>query len=133
MSEFESGRDRRLSPRFNASLECRVTLPDEGQSSRLLFPGAEIAGQTRDVSATGLGLVVPTIYIGYDCIVDQGRTLIVSLELTTGAVEMRATSVHYVRQDASDGESIYLVGLHITDMADDDRARYSEFLAGLSE
>ena len=128
MSEFTSGRERRLSPRFNVNVECNIALPGEEQSSRLLFPGATLTGRTRDVSATGLGLVVSSIYIGYDCVVDKGRTLLISLALPAGIIEMKATAVHYIRQDADSGESIYLIGLHITEMADDDRARYNRFL-----
>lgn len=133
MSEEGGGRERRLSPRFDASLDCEITLPEDERSSGLLFPGASLRGRTRDVSVSGLGLVVPSVYIGYDCVIDQGRTLVVIL-LTTpaGAVRMLATPVHYVRQDAGTGEPSYLLGLRITEMSDDDRAAYLRILDALS-
>ena len=133
MSERGSGgRERRLSPRFNASLGCQISLPDEERSSGVLFPDARITGRTRDLSESGLGVVAPTIYAGYDCVVDRGRTLLVSLRLPSGAVELKATAAHYIRQDDSGGESSYLIGLSITAMDDDNRARYAAFLAELA-
>ena len=135
MSERGSGggRERRLQPRFNASLGCQISLPDEERSSGVLFPDASITGRTRDLSERGLGVVAPTIYVGYDCVVDQGRTLLVSLRLPSGAaVELKATAAHYVRLDDSGGESSYLIGLSITGMDDDNRSRYADLLAELA-
>jgi hypothetical protein len=134
MSERGSGggRERRLQPRFNASLDCQISLPEEERSSGVLFPDARITGRTRDLSESGLGVVAPTIYVGYDCVVDQGRTLLVSLRLPSGAVELRATAAHYIRQDDSGGESSYLIGLSITGMDAGPRARYLDFLKELS-
>jgi PilZ domain len=134
MSERGSvgGRERRLSPRYNLVLGCQISLPEEERSSVLLFPDATVAGRTRDVSESGLGVVVETIYAGYDCVVDQGRALRVSLSLPSGDIELRATAVHYVRQDSAAGESAYVIGLSITGMDDDNRARYASLLAELA-
>ncbi len=135
MSEQGSGgggRNRRLWPRFSVGLACEISLPEGEQSSVLLFPGERIGARTRDVSAQGLGVVAPTIYLGYDCLVDQGRTLRVTLSLPAGPVEMTATAAHYLRQDAGGGESSYLIGLRITGMADEDRRLYDDFLNGLA-
>ena len=133
MSEFDStGRERRLSPRFAAVLECAVSLPEGERSSGLLFPHTSLDCRTRDLSETGLGLAVPSIYIGYDCIIDQGRTLLVSLALPTGPVEIKATAVHYVRRDRAGEEATYLIGLSIVAMGDKERSRYAEFLSGLA-
>lgn len=133
MSEQGGGRERRLSPRFDANLDCEITLPEEDRSSDLLFPGASLRGRTRDLSVSGVGIVVLTIYVGYDCVIDQGRTLVVVL-LTTpvGTIRMYATAVHYVRQDTGEGDDAsYLLGLHITEMSDADRARYNSLLDNL--
>ena len=125
-----SGRERRLSPRFNASVGCTVSLPAEEQS--ILFPQARLDGRTRDLSASGIGLVVSSIYIGYDCIVDEGRALDVALDLPAGTVEARATPAHYLRLDRGGEEVSYLIGLRITEMTDQSRARYTEYLGELN-
>ena len=135
MSERGSGggRERRLSPRYTVSLGCQISLPDEERSSGVLFPDASIDCRTRDLSGSGLGVITHTIYAGYDCVVDQGRTLLVSLRLPSGAdVELKATAAHYVRLDDSGGESSYVIGLSITGMDDDNRSRYASLLAELS-
>ena len=49
------GKERRLKPRFNASLPCTLTLP-EGD---ILFPDASLRCRTRDLSETGVGVVAP--------------------------------------------------------------------------
>jgi hypothetical protein len=99
----------------------------------ILFPRAEIVGRTRDVSESGLGLVAPSIYLGFDCIVDAGRMLHLSLDLPGGdTVEIRATSAHYLRVDEDGGEAVYIIGLRIIEIIDDSRARYLEYLGELN-
>jgi hypothetical protein len=132
MEEVNSGgRERRLSPRFEVALDCRVALPDSERSSGLLFPDASLRARTRDLSETGLGLVAASIYVGYDCVVDAGRTLLVTLEAPGGSIVLTATPVHYTRLDAGAGEATYSVGLLISEMTDEHRARYAELLRQL--
>ena len=125
------GRERRLAPRFNASLQCSISLPAEDED--LLFPQAKLAGRTRDISETGLGLIVPSIYIGFACIVDEGRTLDLALELPSGSIELKVTSVHYIRLDEHDEDAAYLIGARIAEISEDTRARYVAYLAGLDK
>ena len=124
----QSGKERRLKPRYNANLACAVALAERD----ILFPDARLDCRTRDLSETGVGLVAGTIYLGYTCVVDEGRALNVTLELPAGAVEMEATPAHYLRLDAGGAEPTYLIGLRITSMADEDRALYNGFLEELS-
>lgn len=125
----KKGRERRLSPRFSASLPCSLSLPAEDED--LLFPQARLAGRTRDVSESGLGLVVPSIYIGFACVVDEGRTLDATLELPSGPVELQLTPVYYIRMDEHGQEAAYLIGARITEMSEGNRALYTAYLAGL--
>ncbi len=126
------GRERRLSPRFSASLTCEISLSEEDQGLNLLFPGEIISARTRDVSVSGLGIVAPTIYLGYICIVDQGRILQISLDLPDSVVTIKATPVHYIRQDKEGEESIYLIGLSINEINEQDASLYHEYLSVLS-
>ena len=99
----QSGRERRLKPRFSADVTCTVALTDAEHS--LLFPNEKLYCRTRDVSESGIGLVANSIYLGYTCVVDEGRTLLVTLELASGALEMEATAAHYLRLDANARET----------------------------
>jgi hypothetical protein len=126
-----SGKDRRLKPRFNAALLCSVSLT-EGERD-ILFPNEKIECRTRDLSESGVGLVAPSIYLGYTCIVDEGRALLVALELPEGTVQMEAEAAHYLRLDGDSSEATYLIGLRINSMTDEHRARYNEYLDELNK
>ena len=125
-----SGKERRLKPRFGATLPCSVALAEAERD--ILFPGEKLDCRTRDLSETGVGLVAYSIYLGYTCIVDEGRALAVTLELPAGRVEMEATPAHYLRLDIGGGEASYLIGLRITSMSDEHQALYAAQLDALS-
>jgi c-di-GMP-binding flagellar brake protein YcgR len=126
----QSGKERRRKPRFNAELPCDVA-PDDAD---LHFTGERLECRTRDLSETGVGVVAGTIYVGYTCLVDEGRALVLRLALPDGAVEMEATAAHYIRLDRGGGaEPFYLIGLRITSMTDDARAVYQNYLEELSK
>ena len=127
----QSGRERRLKPRFAADVTCTVALTDTEHS--LLFPNEKLHCRTRDVSESGVGLVANSIYLGYTCVVDEGRALLLKLELASGPVEMETTAAHYLRLDASARETTYLIGLRIISIAEDQHAIYKSFLESLGK
>lgn len=121
-----SGKDRRRKPRFIANLSCSVTLIEEERD--ILFPNEKLECRTRDLSESGVGLDAPSIYLGYTCIVDEGRAVQVLLELPKGVIEMQATAAHYLRNDVGNPEAAYLIGLRIATMSDEHRALYVDYL-----
>jgi|ERR1051325_3008830 hypothetical protein len=126
----QSGRERRLKPRFAAEVTCTVALTDAEHN--MLFPNEKLHCRTRDVSESGLGLVANSIYLGYTCVVDEGRTLLVTLELPAGLVQMEATAAHYLRLDAGSRDATYLIGLRISSMSGEGRETYAGYLEELS-
>jgi hypothetical protein len=127
----QSGRERRRKPRFAADVTCTVALTEAEHS--LLFPNEKLHCRTRDVSESGIGLVANSIYLGYTCVVDEGRALLVTLELSSGPVVMEATAAHYLRLDAGARDASYLIGLRINSMADSQHALYKAFLESLGK
>lgn len=125
-----SGKERRLKPRFGASLPCSVALAEDERD--ILFPGEKLDCRTRDLSESGVGLVAHSIYLGYTCILDEGRSLVLKIELPEGFVEMETTPAHYLRLDSGAGEASYLIGLRITSMSEEHRALYLAQLEALS-
>lgn len=125
----QSGKERRLKPRYNAELSCDLAPGD----AQLLFPDDRLECRTRDLSETGVGVVAGSIYVGYICVVDEERALHVRLALPAGEIEMEATSAHYIRLDSDTGEPVYLIGLRITSMSDEDRTLYNNYLEELSK
>ena len=123
-----TGKERRLKPRFNAELPCDLAPGD----AELHSPDDRLECRTRDLSESGVGVVVGSIYVGYTCVVDEGRALRLRLALPAGEIEMEATSAHYIRLDSGAGEPVYLIGLRIASMSDEDRALYRDYLEELS-
>jgi len=125
-----TGRERRLKPRYSAALRCTLSLPPEGRD--ILFPNAQLACRTRDLSESGIGLVADSIYLGYTCVVDEGRALELALELPAGVVvTLRVASAHYLRLDRDEAEAIYLIGFRIVEAEGEDLARFTEYLGSL--
>lgn len=125
--------DRRQAARFKAQRPARllfnvsVVRDDTSASSIQTIP---LVGFTRDISETGLALVVPSLRSGDRYLVDEGCTLrIVLLDLPAGEVEIYCTPVRYLELDQPG--SGHLIGVQITEMSDDDRARLLQFLKTL--
>ncbi len=100
---------------FSVALVKGETSADSAQRLRPL------EGYTRDISETGLGLIVPSSQIGDRHLTDEGGTLrIVLLDLPTGVVEVYATPVRY--EQLQEPEEGHFIGVHITRMSAPDRA-----------
>ena len=124
----QSGKERRLKPRFNAELPCDLA----PGGAELLNPDDRLECRTRDLSETGVGVVAGSIYVGYTCVVDEGRAVQLRLALPAGEIEMETTAAHYLRLDSGAETPTYLIGLRITSMSEGDRAIYHDYLEELS-
>ena len=125
----QTGKERRRKPRFNAELPCDLA----PGGAELLPPDDRLECRTRDLSETGVGLVAGSIYVGYTCVVDEGRALRLRLALPAGEIEMEATSAHYIRLDSGAEPPVYLIGLRISSMSEEDRSLYNNYLEELSK
>ena len=121
--------NRRRARRYRVRLRAAVSLLDpkaaaNGREAALTPP---VDCHTCDLSATGLGLVVPSIRVGERYLTGDGRLLRVALELPSGTLVLRALPVRYERLE--DGtETGYLIGAHLTELPAPDRARLDDFL-----
>jgi hypothetical protein len=122
--------NRRRAERLRVRLPVSISLLDDrpAKSSR---PARSVEGQTLDVSASGLALVVPAIRIGDQYLAGENRRLRISLELPLGPIVIQGTSVRYEQMDESESETGYLIGVNITTMSEPERARYDEYIAGI--
>jgi PilZ domain len=128
--------NRRRAPRYVTHLEVGLALSvslsslkprarDDGQALRL-------AGYTRDISATGLALIVPAIRIGGQYITGENRTLEILLKLPSGTITVKATPVRYSPLDEEGVDTGYLIGAQIVHMSEEDRARFDAYLRTLT-
>jgi hypothetical protein len=111
-------------------LRCKARLPFKAS---LLTPGdtdaRPLQGFTCNLSATGVALIVPAH--GEECrrLVDDGGTILLTLELPSGPVLMKAVPVHHQQPEVSGG---HLVGVRVIDMSDEDCLRYVKHLRTLT-
>jgi len=121
--------DRRGEPRVSVRLPFSISIQGtngngNGGRERLL------EGHTRDVSAGGLGLIVNTVRIDGYCIVVDGRPRRLVLQLPDGPVTMLVLPFRSER--LGDSGAGYIIGAEITDIGEEDRQRYLEYvLSGL--
>ncbi len=121
--------DRRGEPRVSVRLPFSISIQGtngngNGGRERLL------EGYTRDVSAGGLGLIVNTVRIDGYCIVVDGRPRRLVLQLPNGPVTMLVLPFRSER--LGDSGAGYIIGAQITDIGEEDRQRYLEYvLSGL--
>ena len=122
------GNDRRRVIRRKARLPASISLIDtETPASGTAHPPSTL-GYTRDISADGLALIVPSMSLGGHDFASGEQTLRIILALPAGNVETRATLVRHERLEESGSNMGYLIGLSISVMSEDDRNLYAEYL-----
>ena len=129
--------NRRRAPRYvthlEAGLALSVSLPNTKAATKGTGQSLKLAGYTRDVSATGLALIVPTIRVGGQYITGENRTLEIMLKLPTGPIQVKATSVRYAPLEEEGADTGYLIGVAIVWMSDEDRKRFDAYLETLTK
>jgi len=120
--------NRRHSKRVQARLKFTISLSDpkvKPNGSRRL---PTLDGHTLDISSTGLALIVPAIRIGEHYLAGADRKLFIKLQLPSGPVELKVSTVRYESLEESE-ETGYLIGARISEMSDEDRATYNTYVA----
>lgn len=117
--------DRRHSARRRARLDFTVT-PAVLAKVNGLRPSS-LHGYTRDISPSGLGLIVPAIRIEDRYLAGGNCRLVLSLELPQETIQMIVTSFRYEPLEDEEDQG-YLIGARITDMSEHDRERFMTYL-----
>jgi PilZ domain len=125
--------DRRHSKRQRVRLKLSLSLISATKGLNGARRINWMDGHTLDLSSNGLALVVPRITLGEHHLVGENRGLNLKLQLPDGPVEMQATPVRYERLEDDQSETGYVIAAKIVRMSDDDRARYSAYVATLRE
>ena len=125
--------DRRHAKRQCVRLDFSLSLAPVTKSLNGTRRISSMDGHTLDLGANGLALIVPQITLGEHHLVGENRFLNLKLQLPGGPVELQAAPVRYERLEEHESETGYLIAVKIVDMPDDDRARFSEYVASLSQ
>src|SRR5947199_7655548 len=123
------GQFLRHGKRFEARLPFIITLFDAGRGvARSRQDESALIGYTRDVSETGLTLLLPSVRVGNAYLTDAVSRLEVKLEVPGGTVKMLATSVRFEQLARKEAGCGYLLAVHIIEMQKDEHERYSQYL-----
>jgi hypothetical protein len=128
--------ERRRFARKRATCEARlplgVSLPNERIDPESEEYPQPIMGHTRDVSLTGLSLVVPTTRLGSEEISRAGSRLRVVLCLPRGIIIVHAETVRCEPLTTDGASRGFLIGARIRRMFDSDRRSYETFVRNLA-
>ena len=127
--------NRRRARRYQARLPFSISLLGVKPVAESAIPRnlPQLEGYTRDLSETGLALVVPTIRIGDHYLTGAGRRLLVTLRHPSGPLALHVVPVRYEQLDEDNTERGYLIGVRIEEINDADRARFIAYLQEQNE
>ncbi len=130
-------KDRRQHPRHEATLGARllfsVLMLDTQASSDGVQRMMVFAGHTRDLSETGLAVVVRARNIPENYLNGGEGAMRIELDLPDGApLEIHATPVRYEQINEGETERGYLIGARITNINEHDRERFRQYLRTLT-
>jgi c-di-GMP-binding flagellar brake protein YcgR len=120
-------------PRRRAELRLKVAMVEAGSRSRRSCT-TTFHGYTRDISATGVAILLPIARISDELLNQSQRSLRIVLELATGAIEADAALVRYEPALVNDGRTKMgcLIGAQILKMRADDRERFDQHLRSIN-
>lgn len=118
---------------------CDVRLPMS--VSLLYFKTAKVCvpcspfvrGYLRDVSKTGLSMIVPSLKFGRYFLLEGNYPLGVTIETPDGVVNIQVAPVRYDKLDEKPGEHGYLIGARITHITDADRKHLASYIRQVRE
>ena len=129
---WEINNERRASPRRSIKLEFRVLLVATKTSADGEEQMLPLIGYTRDISESGLALLVSAKSMSVLYNLSETYTLQLVLTLPLGPVDLEVTPVRYQHINEGTSGSHILIGARITKISDEDRARLSEYLTAKS-
>lgn len=124
-------RSLRQAPRHSPRLPIKLTVVDT-RARKGSVARATLNGFTRNISASGMALIVPEIKLGDRHLVGENRKLLVLVELPNGRVKLEASPVRYEKIRNGHLEGQYLIGARITEINPEDKVKFQRYLHRLS-
>jgi hypothetical protein len=122
--------ERVVPPRKNYEVPIKVWFVADRATGRLKLPTETlfIAGETKDLSRSGIAFIVPSIRIQENYLVGEGRMLNAEIDLPDGKVQMRIIGRRYEQVGEHISTSRYLIGAQIVEMSPENQEVYEDFL-----
>lgn len=122
-------KDRRQAPRLRLRLLFSISVNRKARANGAAPSDRTLKGHTRDISASGLAMMLPQVHLEGHHLAAEGRELQVVLELPTGAMPLVVMPMRYEKLDESELGCNYLIGAKIVCIEDDDRNRFEDFIS----
>ena len=122
--------ERVISPRKKYEVPIKIWFEPDRNTGKLRFPTESlvITGETKDMSKSGIGFIVPAIRIHENYLVGEGRILNAELDLPSGKIQMQIVGSRYEQVGEHISTARFLVGAKITQMNAESREAYEYFL-----
>lgn len=122
--------ERVVAPRKKLNVPIKVWFEPDRQTGKLKLPieNLSMAGETVDLSSTGIGFIVSSIRIKENYLVGEGRTLNIELDLPAGKVQMQIVGQRYEQIGQHISTSRYLIGATISKITEENREAYEYFM-----
>ena len=116
---------RLTAPRIKLRVPVTICLDSEkNATAKTLY----IRGETKDLSKSGVAMIVPNIRICEKYLVGEDRTIYAELDLPNGKIKMQLVGCRYEQLGIHDSIATYLIGARISTISEADRTLYEEYL-----
>jgi hypothetical protein len=120
--------ERRGAPRRKTQREAHLLFVASVEAAEGVSQPRKIMGYTRDISETGLSLLVNSSQPSDYELCSEDSPLKVTLSLPSGVVEMNAQVRRHDLLNEDDPLEGYFMGVSITEMSEHDRTLYTNYL-----
>jgi c-di-GMP-binding flagellar brake protein YcgR len=120
-------------PRHNMRLPLYVSLIESKKSSTKTSTSSTMSGYLRDISKTGISLVVPSLRFGNRCLISGHYPLRVAVQLPSGIANIQVAPVRYDRLKEESLERSYVIGARIIQIAEPDRKHLIQYIQKVRE
>ena len=121
--------NRRRAPRRKLRLSVRVSPVKAARPARVSTTESDaLYGYTRDISSSGLALILPAIRINNIYLMGEERTLEILIEDESEPIVLYGEAARYEKLEEGKADKGYLIGVRITGMSPEDSARFTALL-----
>lgn len=120
-------------PRHIMRLPLYVSLADSKKSSPGVTSTLTMSGYLRDISKTGLSLVVPSLRFGNRCLISGHYPLRVTVQLPNGVANIQVSPVRYDRLKEENLTRSYVIGARITQITEPDRDHLIQYIQKVNQ
>lgn len=116
---------RLTAPRKKLCVPVTLALDSESKATnRTVY----LKGETKDLSKSGVAIILPTIRVREKYLVGENLTIYAEFDLPNGKIKAELVGCRYEQLGIHDSVATYIIGARILEMSENDWALYEEYL-----